>query len=88
VYAGSIQDRETGVIFHSAEELRARLSELIAYPEMARRIGDAGRAYVVRERMLAGQVGARIAWYRALWDRREALTGALLARVPALAADS
>jgi len=85
VYADSIRDRKTGVIFHSAEELRARLTELVTYPEMARQVGDAARDYVTRERMLAGQVGARIAWYRDLWDRRDALTAALRARVPALA---
>jgi glycosyltransferase involved in cell wall biosynthesis len=85
VYAGSIKDRETGIIFHSAEELRARLSELLAYPDIARSIGDAARAYVTRERMLAAQVATRIAWYRDLCARREELTASLLARVPALA---
>jgi len=85
VYAASIQDRETGIIFHNAEELAARLSELLAYPNMARSIGDAAHNYVTQERMLATQVAARITWYRDLWARREELTAALLARVPALA---
>jgi hypothetical protein len=50
-------------------------------PDLARAIGDAARAYVENERMLAYQVAPRIAWYRDLWDRRSELTEALLARL-------
>jgi glycosyltransferase involved in cell wall biosynthesis len=82
VYAASIADGETGVIFHDAAELRARLLQLIAFPQMARDIAEAGRDYVRRERMLTGQVAARLAWYRDLWARREELAAALRARVP------
>jgi len=84
VYAGSVADGRTGVIFRSAEELRTRLLQLVTFPEMARDIADAARAHVAASRMLAYQVEARIAWYRALWERREELTAALLARVPEL----
>jgi hypothetical protein len=35
--------------------------------------------------MLAYQVEQRVAWYRSLWARREALHRSLLARVPELA---
>jgi hypothetical protein len=65
-------------------ELRAGLLRYLAYPEAAQRIAEAARAYVAAERMLAYQVVARTAWYRDLWDRREALNEALRARVPAL----
>ena len=37
-----------------------------------------------RERMLADQVAPRLAWYRELWDRRAALTGALRGRIAGL----
>lgn len=85
VYANTIKNGKTGLIFHSAEELRARLLQLIAFPDMAREIADAARADVVEHRMLADQVQPRLAWYRDLWARREALSAALRARVPELA---
>ena len=83
VYAASVINGQTGVMFHSAEELRTRLSELVAFPAMAREIADAARAYVARERMLADQVAARVAWYRQLWDQRADLTAALRDRLGA-----
>jgi glycosyltransferase involved in cell wall biosynthesis len=81
VYADSIEDGRTGLLFHDAEELGARLLRLVAMPELARGLGDAARAYVENERMLAYQVASRIAWYRSLWARREELTNALYARL-------
>lgn len=84
VYAGSITDGETGVLFRDAEELGQRLLRLIANPEIGRAIADAAHAKVLRERMLADQVANRIAWYRSLWARRAGLQAALAARVPAL----
>jgi SAM-dependent methyltransferase len=84
VYGGVIQDGRNGLLFGDAMELRAGLLRLLAYPEATRRLGDAARAYVARERMLAYQVAARSAWYRGLWARREALTAALRGRVPEL----
>jgi glycosyltransferase involved in cell wall biosynthesis len=80
-YADSIDDGTTGLIFRDPEELRVRLLRLVAMPELARAIGDAARAYIENERMFAYQVASRIAWYRDLWDRREELTAALIARL-------
>jgi SAM-dependent methyltransferase len=84
VYAASVQDGKTGLIFRDANELRATLLRYLAYPEAALRIADAARAYVAGERMLAYQVAARMGWYRSLWARREALNAALRQRVPEL----
>lgn len=84
VYGDSIQDGKTGLIFRDAMELRAGLLRLLAYPEATRRMGDAARAYVASERMLAYQVAARTAWYRSLWERRDSLNEALKQRVPEL----
>ncbi len=84
VYAGSIQDGRTGVLFRDPAELRAALLRLLAYPEATRRIADNARAYVAQHRMLAYQVEARANWYRALWERRAELNEALRARAPEL----
>jgi trans-aconitate methyltransferase/glycosyltransferase involved in cell wall biosynthesis len=85
VYGESIADMSTGVLFQTPEELRQRLLRLVLDPAQARRIGEAARAHVARHRMLAYQVSERVAWYRDLWQRRQALTAALRTRVPALA---
>jgi len=84
VYEASIQDGKTGLLFRDAAELRAGLLRLLAYPEATRRMAEAARGYVAKERMLAYQVNDRLDWYRSLWERREELTAALKARVPEL----
>jgi SAM-dependent methyltransferase len=81
VYADSIEEGRTGLLFHDADELRERLVRLIAMPELACGLGNAARSYVAGERMLAYQVAQRIAWYRSLWARRVELTNALSARM-------
>jgi glycosyltransferase involved in cell wall biosynthesis len=81
VYADSIEDGRTGLLFSNAEELNDRLLRLVAMPELARGLGNAARSYVASERMLAYQVAPRIAWYRSLWARRDELTNALYARL-------
>ncbi len=83
VYGDSLQDGRTGLLFRDADELRARLLRLIAMPDMALRLGETARAYVAAERMLAYQVAPRLAWYRSLWDRREALEQARVERMAA-----
>ncbi|MDE2516494.1 MAG: methyltransferase domain-containing protein [Rhodospirillales bacterium] len=83
VYGGSIADGRTGLLFDSAEALRERLLRLVAMPELARQIADAARAHVATSRMLAYQVPERLAWYRALWERRGALTALLMERLAA-----
>ena len=84
VYADSVDDGQTGVLFGDAEELRVRLLRLVANPEIALRIAEAARAWVAENRMLAYQTQARIDWYRSLWERRAELTRALLERTPEL----
>ncbi len=84
-YGASIEDGVTGLIFRDGQELYDRLMRLVASPATARAMGEAARAHVAAQRMLAYQVGARAAWYRDLWARREELHAALLARVPELA---
>jgi SAM-dependent methyltransferase len=81
VYADSVEDGRTGLLFRDADELRDRLLRLVAMPDLARALGGAARSYVAGERMLAYQVASRIAWYRSLWARRTELTHALHARL-------
>jgi SAM-dependent methyltransferase len=81
VYADSIEDGRTGLLFHDREEFRDRLLRLVAMPDLALGLGTAARGYVAGERMLAYQVASRIAWYRSLWERRLELTNALYLRM-------
>jgi SAM-dependent methyltransferase/glycosyltransferase involved in cell wall biosynthesis len=88
VYAGSVEDGRTGLLFRDAAELQKRLLHLLADPGQGRALADAARGMVARERMLASQVPQRLAWYRSLWARREELHRDLLKRVPELAQGS
>jgi hypothetical protein len=85
VYADSIQDGVTGVLFRDPGELHSRLTQLVAHMDAVRQIGDAARAWVAEHRMLAYQMRDRIAWYQSLWARRAELTEALFRRMPQLA---
>lgn len=84
VYGNVVEDGRTGMLFRDVGQLRVALLRLLAFPGSARQMADAAREYVARERMLAYQVARRQAWYRSLWQRREALNAALKARAPAL----
>jgi SAM-dependent methyltransferase len=81
VYSNSIEDGRTGLLFRDPVEFHARLLRLLAMPEMAREMADAARRTVINDRMLAYQVAPRIAWYRSLWARREALSAARWERI-------
>jgi len=81
VYGDSIEDGRTGLLFRDPVEFHAQLLRLLAMPDWARGLGDAARRYVAEERMLAYQVAPRIAWYRSLWGRREALDATRLERM-------
>jgi len=85
VYGDTIEDGRTGLLFRDANELRDRLTRLVAMPDLARDLGDAARDYVAQHRMLAYQIAPRIAWYRSLWARRHELTAALEQRLAAVA---
>ena len=84
VYGETIEEGRTGMLFRDAAELQAKLMRLVAMPDLARDLGDAARDYVAQNRMLAYQIAPRIAWYRSLWARREALTAALQERLAAV----
>ncbi|MBN8873072.1 MAG: methyltransferase domain-containing protein [Rhodospirillales bacterium] len=81
VYADSVVDGETGLLFRDPGELRDRLQRLLALPERALAIAEAARRYVAENRMMAYQVADRIAWYRSLWARRDELSRAIARRL-------
>jgi SAM-dependent methyltransferase len=85
VYGGTIRPGETGFVVDGPEAFATALRGLLAAPDRARAIGRAAREWVRENRMMAGQVPARLAWYRSLWDRRAELDAALLRRVPEVA---
>jgi SAM-dependent methyltransferase len=81
VYGDSVEDGRTGLLFRDPTEFHSRLLRLVAMPDLARELAEAARRYVADQRMLAYQVAPRIAWYRSLWARRDALEAARRARV-------
>jgi hypothetical protein len=85
VYADSIADGSTGLIFRSESDLYEKIIRLATTPRLGMSIGDAARHLVAETRMDAYGVASRLRWYRSLLARREELTRALLERVPALA---
>jgi glycosyltransferase involved in cell wall biosynthesis len=84
VYAGSLRDGETGVLFRTPAEFGARLGGLIADPARRRALARAAWEYVERERLLEPQIDRRLEWYRGLCARRETLARELYDRVPQL----
>jgi len=84
VYGDVIEDGRTGVVFRDPRDLHRRLLAMVAQPDATRRMAEAAREHVERNRMLAAQVDDRMAWYKDLWARRHQLNEALLQRVPQL----
>jgi SAM-dependent methyltransferase len=84
VYGNAIHNNLTGLLFSNSQELLSQLMRLIVDPQRGLAMANAAHAQVARHRMLSDQVSRRISWYRSLWERREALTQGLLARVPEL----
>lgn len=84
IYAQTIRHGETGLIAERVEDWAPLLAGVLADERrrqlMARNAWEEVRA----GRMFARQAPARIAWYRSLWERREALTAGLMERLPGL----
>lgn len=85
IYEGTVKHGETGLIIRTPDDLGAALRRLLAKPAEARAMGEAARGWVKENRMLAGQVRARLDWYRDLWARRDELDAAMLRRCPEFA---
>lgn len=85
VYAATIRDGETGVIAPAVPDWSPALDRLLSAPAERDRIARAAWEDVRDARMFADQARIRRDWYLDLWERREALTAGLIARVPGLA---
>ncbi len=87
VYADSVVDGETGILFRSPDGFARGLTRLIEDEALRRRLGANARAAMARDRMMGPSIRQRAAWYRKLWTERARLTAALRERVPQLFAD-
>jgi glycosyltransferase involved in cell wall biosynthesis len=81
VYGATIQDGTTGLIAENLADWPRQLDYLVRNPDALTKIGRAAQDYVRRERQFSLQIGDRLAWYRDLWSRREALSQALRQRI-------
>ena len=82
IYAETIRHGETGWIARDAGEWRDCLARAITDADARTRIAQAAWRQVRETRLLCHQVERRLAWYRSLWQRREALTRRLVERFP------
>jgi hypothetical protein len=84
VYAASIKDGKTGVLYRSPTEFMVGLQRLIQEVDLRERLTNGARAYVANERMLADHHEDRHAWYLDLIRRADTLRADHRARAPEL----
>lgn len=77
IYEQTITRGETGLIYHSPDELGAHLERLIGDVALCHRLGDNACCYVAENRMLVRHFRARHDWYREMLDRKDELDVAL-----------
>ena len=82
VYAETIDDGATGLIYRSVAEFQEKLSYLIENREARLTICRRAYDYVRDQRMLSHHAGARYQWYLTMLDRRGTLIEQIAARVP------
>ena len=81
VYAATVRDGETGLIYHRPKEFAQKLDLLICRADLRRRLAENAYRYVAEQRLLAGHLDDYILAYRELFDRREELERERLRRV-------
>jgi len=81
IYAAAIRHGETGLIARRPEDWAPLLAGLLEDGDGRLRLARNAWVHVREERMFADQIAERVAWYRDLWNRRDALTAALLERM-------
>jgi glycosyltransferase involved in cell wall biosynthesis len=84
VYAKSIREGETGLIFDSPREFEVKLNRLIDDHKLRVSIIENAYTYVSKERMLSQHYRERYDWYCDLRDRLPDLNQELRLRVPAM----
>lgn len=83
IYAATLRHGETGLIAERPQDWAPLLTGLLEDEPNRLRLARNAWAHVREERMFADQIADRVTWYRDLWERREALTAALMERMEA-----
>ena len=81
VYAATVHDGETGMIYRSPQEFAEKLDLLIRRADLRRTLAENAYRYVAEHRLLEQHLDERIAAYREMFARREELERARLRRV-------
>ena len=81
VYAETMRDGETGLIFRSPKEFAQKLDLLIKRADLRRTLAENAYRYVAEHRLLAQHLDDYIAAYREMFARREELERERLRRV-------
>ena len=81
VYAGTVRDGETGLIFRSPKEFAQKLDLLIRRADLRRTLAEKAYRYVAEHRLLDQHIDDYIHAYREMFERREELERARLQRV-------
>ena len=81
VYAATVRDGETGLIYHSPEEFAEKLDLLIRRADLRRALAENAYRYVAEHRLLAQHLDDYIAAYREMFERRDELERARLKRI-------
>ena len=81
VYAGSVRDGETGLIFRSPKEFAQKLDLLIKRADLRRTLAENAYRYVAEHRLLAQHLDDYLAAYREMFARREELERERLRRI-------
>lgn len=82
VYAETIREGETGLIYRDADEFEAQLNRLIDDAELRQAITAKAYEYVAEHRRLATHFRERLEWYGELLEELPALTSELRSRAP------
>ena len=81
VYAGTVREGETGLIYHSPREFAEKLDLLIRRADLRRTLAENAYRYVAKHRLLEQHIDDYIAAYREMFERREELERERLQRV-------
>ena len=81
VYASTVRDGETGMIYRSPQEFAEKLDLLIRRADLRRTLAENAYRYVAEHRLLEQHLDERIAAYREMFARREELERARFRRV-------
>ncbi|WP_448563766.1 glycosyltransferase family protein [Trichothermofontia sp.] len=84
VYANSLVDGKTGLLYHSPAEFEEKLAQLIEQPSWRQTIADNAYQWVQQHRLLSQHYRERRNWYLQMLANRDRLTEDLKQRVPEL----